>query len=39
MDPIAFEIYGIAIRWYGILLSAGILAGVLLAYYEAKRLG
>jgi len=39
MDPIAFEIFGIAIRWYGILLSAGILAGILLAYNEAKRLG
>lgn len=39
MDPVAFEIFGIAIRWYGILLSAGILAGILLAYNEAKRLG
>ncbi|NLK35027.1 MAG: prolipoprotein diacylglyceryl transferase [Gracilibacteraceae bacterium] len=39
VDPVAFEILGIAIRWYGILLSAGILAGILLAYYEAKRLG
>ena len=39
MDPVAFEVFGIAIRWYGILLSAGILAGILLAYTEAKRLG
>lgn len=39
MDPIAFEIFGISVRWYGILLSAGILAGILLAYNEAKRLG
>ncbi|MEA4847059.1 MAG: prolipoprotein diacylglyceryl transferase [Clostridiaceae bacterium] len=39
MDPVAFEIWGITIRWYGILLSAGIMAGILLAYYEAKRLG
>lgn len=39
MDPIAFEIFGIAVRWYGILLSTGILTGILLAYYEAKRLG
>lgn len=39
MDPVAFEIFGIAIRWYGILLSIGILAGILYAYYEAKRLG
>lgn len=39
MDPVAFEIFGIAIRWYGILLSTGIMLGILLAYYEAKKLG
>ncbi len=39
MNPVAFEIFGLSIRWYGILLSSGILVGILLAYYEAKRLG
>ena len=39
VNPVAFEIFGIGVRWYGILLSTGIMAGVLLAYYEAKRLG
>lgn len=39
MDPVAFEIFGISVRWYGILLSSGILVGILLAYNEAKRLG
>lgn len=39
MNPVAFEIFGLSIRWYGILLSTGILVGILLAYYEAKRLG
>jgi phosphatidylglycerol:prolipoprotein diacylglycerol transferase len=39
MDPVAFEIFGIKIMWYGILLSAGIMAGLLFAYNEAKRLG
>lgn len=39
MNPVAFEIFGLSIRWYGILLSAGIMAGILLAYNEAKRLG
>ncbi len=39
MDPIAFEVFGLSIRWYGILLSAGILIGILLAYREAKKLG
>lgn len=39
MNPVAFEIFGLTIRWYGILLSIGIMVGILLAYYEAKRLG
>lgn len=39
MNPVAFEIFGLSIRWYGILLSTGIMVGILLAYYEAKRLG
>lgn len=39
MNPIAFNIFGLSIRWYGILLSTGIMVGILLAYYEAKRLG
>ncbi len=39
MNPVAFEIFGIKIMWYGILLSAGIMAGLLVAFNEAKRLG
>ena len=39
MNPVAFEIFGLSIRWYGILLSSGILVGIFLAYQEAKRLG
>ncbi len=39
MNPVAFEIFGLSIRWYGIILSVGIMVGILLAYYEAKRLG
>ena len=39
MNPVAFEIFGLSIRWYGILLSTGIMVGILLAYNEAKRLG
>lgn len=39
MNPVAFEIFGLSIRWYGILLSAGIMVGILLAYNEAKKLG
>ncbi|MDF2839419.1 MAG: lgt1 [Clostridia bacterium] len=39
MNPVAFEIFGLSIRWYGILLSTGIMVGILLAYREANRLG
>lgn len=39
MNPIAFEIFGLSIRWYGILISTGIMVGIFLAYNEAKRLG
>ena len=36
MNPVAFEIFGIAVRWYGIILAAGILCGLLYALREAK---
>lgn len=39
LNPIAFEVFGIAVRWYGILISSGMIIGTLLALREAKRLG
>ncbi len=39
MNPVAFEIFGISIRWYGILISSGMLLGIYLAYNEAKKQG
>lgn len=39
MNPVAFEIFGLSIRWYAIIMSSGILIGIVLAYYEARRLG
>lgn len=39
MNPIAFEVFGIAVRWYGILISLGMIIGTMLALREAKRLG
>ena len=38
-DPIAFTIFGIAIRWYGILIAAGMLIAVLLSCKRAPRHG
>lgn len=37
MDPIAFEIFGLEIRWYGILLSLSILIGIFLSMYLAQK--
>ncbi|AFS78303.1 prolipoprotein diacylglyceryl transferase Lgt [Gottschalkia acidurici 9a] len=39
MDPVAFEIFGMSIRWYGILISLGVLLGTIIAMKEAKRIG
>ncbi len=39
MNPVAFSIFGIDVRWYGILISTGIILGILLALKEAKRVG
>lgn len=36
MNPVAFSVFGIPIRWYGILISSGILIGVLIAKYSCS---
>jgi prolipoprotein diacylglyceryl transferase len=39
MDRVAFSIFGIDVMWYGVLISAGVLLGVVIALREAKRSG
>lgn len=39
MDPVAFSVFGIDIMWYGVLISTGVLLGVLVALRECKRVG
>ncbi|WDV44191.1 prolipoprotein diacylglyceryl transferase [Clostridiaceae bacterium M8S5] len=39
MDPVAFEIFGIAVRWYGILISLGLILGIVFALRECRRVG
>lgn len=34
-----FEVFGISIAYYGVIIAAGMLAGILMATYEAKRTG
>lgn len=36
MNPIAFYVFGISIRWYGILIATGMLFGIILAKYNCK---
>ena len=37
MNPVAFEIFGKEIRWYGILISIGVMAAFFVANINAKR--
>ncbi len=39
MNPVAFRIFGIEVAWYGILISLGILFGILVATHRAKKEG
>ncbi|OEG00113.1 prolipoprotein diacylglyceryl transferase [Vulcanibacillus modesticaldus] len=37
IDPIAFQIGGLKVYWYGIILGSAAVFGLLLALYESKR--
>jgi phosphatidylglycerol:prolipoprotein diacylglycerol transferase len=39
MNPIAFSIFGLGISWYGIIISFGMMLGIIIAANEAKKLG
>jgi phosphatidylglycerol:prolipoprotein diacylglycerol transferase len=36
MDPIAFSIFGLDIRWYGIFIATGMMVAILLASFTSK---
>ncbi|MDT8715649.1 prolipoprotein diacylglyceryl transferase [Clostridium sp. 19966] len=36
MNPVAFTVFGLDIRWYGILISIGMVLGILIAEYNCK---
>lgn len=36
MNPVAFSIFGIDIRWYGLLISTGMILGIILSGYNCK---
>lgn len=39
MNPVAFEIFGLSVRWYGIIISFGIILATLITIKEAKKKG
>lgn len=36
MDPVALRIFGLDIRWYGILIASGMALGIIIAKYSCK---
>ena len=36
MNPIAFNIFGLDVRWYGILIATGMMVGILLANFTSR---
>ncbi|MGH4140690.1 prolipoprotein diacylglyceryl transferase [Clostridium sp.] len=36
MDPIAFNIFGLPVAWYGIFIATGMMVGIILASYTSK---
>lgn len=38
MDPVAFTLFGLKVRWYGIIISTAIIIGAILAFKEARRI-
>lgn len=39
VNRVAFSIFGLDVYWYGILVTAGMIAGVAAGLYRAKRIG
>ncbi|WP_304340747.1 prolipoprotein diacylglyceryl transferase [Metaclostridioides mangenotii] len=39
MDRVAFSLFGIDVMWYGILMAAGMMAAIIIALKESKRVG
>jgi phosphatidylglycerol---prolipoprotein diacylglyceryl transferase len=38
-DPIAFSVFGLDMRWYALFMLGGVVAGVILARFLARRIG
>jgi prolipoprotein diacylglyceryl transferase len=38
-DPVAFQIFGLEIRWYGILITFGMMLGIAVVLYQVRKHG
>ena len=36
-NPIAFELFGLEVRWYGLLIGLGVMVALALAYFNCKK--
>ncbi len=39
IDPVAFKVFGLSIRWYGLIIVTGIILAFLYAFYRSKKEG
>ncbi len=39
MDRVAFTLFGIDVMWYGVIIAAGLLLGIILSLKECRRIG
>jgi prolipoprotein diacylglyceryl transferase len=39
MDRVAFEIFGLSVMWYGVLIAMGMAIGIFLALHRARQVG
>lgn len=38
-DPIAFSVFGLEIRWYGVLITMGMMLGIAVVLYQVRKSG
>ena len=36
-NPIAFDLFGLEVRWYGLLIGLGVIVALALAYFNCKK--
>ena len=37
MNPVAFQIFGLEIRWYGVVITLGIMVAFIVSYYNLNK--